>query len=95
MREQKHTTPRPLYGAGWTELEVVTTDAVGQRESRVTIRSRTGEIDQAAARPAPFVDVAIEEYVGTTRRAKYTSVRLEEAAARELYAQLGRILGAA
>jgi hypothetical protein len=35
-----------------------------------------------------FVDISIEEYTGETRRAKYTSVRLDEEAALRLFSIL-------
>jgi len=70
---------------GWTQFEVATLDYSGRTDSRTRIRAHEDH---------PFVDIAIEEYTGETRRAKYTSVRLEEAAARKLYEALGRSLKA-
>lgn len=67
---------RSVLGDAWTELDVQTV-AHGQMESRTMIK--------ATKDAEPFVDIAIEEYTGTTRRAKMTSVRLQEDAARRLY----------
>ena len=77
---------RSVLGDGWTELDVQTV-AHGQMESRTTIKATKGA--------EPFVDIAIEEYTGTTRRAKMTSVRLQEEAARKLYAALAIKFGGA
>lgn len=77
---------RNVLGDGWTELDVQTV-AHGQMESRTTIK--------ATKDSKPFVDIAIEEYTGTTRRAKLTSVRLQESAARKLYEALAVKFGSA
>jgi hypothetical protein len=69
-----------VLGDGWTEFSVKTCTTQRELESIVLVR--------ATKSSAPFVDVSIEEYVGISRRAKLTSVRLQENAARRLYALL-------
>ena len=69
--------PRDSYG--WTEMSVHSKDTCDELASITRIKSRDG---------AAFVDLSIEEYTGLSRRAKYTSVRLDEEAARELHAIL-------
>ena len=70
--------------SGWSETVVSTLNRYGQTENETTIRSRDGW---------PFVDISITEYVGIKRRAKLTSVRLEEEAARELFAVCRALFG--
>ena len=69
---------------GWTETEIRTLNRYGQAENETTIRSRLGW---------KFVDVSITEYVGIKRRAKLTSVRLEEEGARALLATCRALFG--
>lgn len=79
MAKQTHTMGTG-YGPDWAALEVLTCVSYGDElASKAIVRTKEG---------ATFVDISIEEYTGTTRRAKYTSVRLEEDAARALYEQL-------
>lgn len=75
-----------LYGNGWTETEVRTMEAWDESliASKVSIRSKND---------AKFVDLFLEEYTGESRRAKLTTVRLEEPAGRALYAQLKKLYG--
>lgn len=63
----------------WIEFEVETYSHC-QLETRTLIRA-TKDAD-------PFIDIAITEYTGTSRRAKLASVRLGEAGARRLYEAL-------
>jgi hypothetical protein len=81
----QHIVERPVLGGGWTEFSVQTV-AHGQMENVATIKTTKDA--------APFVDIAIEEYTGVSRRAKLTSVRLQEAAARRLYDALAVKFGA-
>jgi hypothetical protein len=84
-REQDIRDIKQLKPNGWTEFEVRSMDYAGRTNSLARIRAHEG---------SAFLDISIEEYTGETRRAKYTSVRLESAAARKLYEALGRSLGA-
>lgn len=60
---------------GWRQMEVRTEES----HNPDLLKSKT-----IIAGTGTFVDIHLEEYVGVSRRAKYTSVRLEEEAAREL-----------
>lgn len=68
----------------WTETEVRTFESWDETKCASLTRVRT-------AHDAKFVDLAVEEYTGETRRAKYCSVRLEEEAGRALFEQLKSI----
>ena len=76
---------RRVLGDGWTEFEVLTSSSAGL-DSRTNVRTRNDAL---------FVDFSIEEFTGISRRAKHTSVRLEEEAARRLYAALSVKFGTA
>lgn len=78
QRTQK-VVVKPGYTKDWTEITVLSHDRCGDLASTTNVRSR----DDCA-----FVDVAIEEYTGMSRRAKSTNVRLEEDAAKALYVML-------
>jgi hypothetical protein len=79
MSEQKHAGPQPKpHYEGWTEIIVHTNDSGGQPQSRIEIRSN----------PFNSLDFSIDEWPGMGKRTKFTSFRLEEPAARALYAQL-------
>lgn len=69
---------RPASG-GWTELTVITRDSSGLLESEAVLRAKddTG-----------YLDLALTEYSGVSRRAKLTSARLDEPAARALFEML-------
>ncbi|CAB3753970.1 hypothetical protein [Paraburkholderia humisilvae] len=69
---------------GWTEMTVISRDLHGQINSKTVIRSKDG---------TNFLDVAIEEYTGLTRRMKYSTVRLEDEAARALHGMLSARFG--
>lgn len=71
---------------GWKEFEVVSYGGDDYVSSRTRVRSNAA---------TPSLDISIEEFTGITRRAKYTSVRLEEAAARRLYETLHEKFGGA
>ena len=76
FRTQKHEGPAPRpHWDGWTDLVVETRDYTGHLAS---------ETKFATADKFGFLDITLEEYVGISRRAKRTSVRLEEPAARAL-----------
>jgi len=75
VRTQRIATNRVLVGR-WVDFSATTIEH-DQIESIARIRTTVTE--------EPFVDISIEEFTGKTRRAKYTSVRLEEEAARRLY----------
>lgn len=77
---QRHNGPRAA-AHNWTELDVETRNQYDEVTSQTRFRSREG-----------FVDISLEEYVGISRRAKYTSVRLEEPAALALLDLLCRAL---
>lgn len=79
---QRILTERSAHG--WTETVISTLNRYGQTENETAIRSRAGW---------RFIDISITEYVGIKRRAKLTSVRLEEEAARALLAALGPLFG--
>lgn len=69
------------YGGGWTETEVRSSETWdhGKTASKVVVRTK---------HDACFVDIAIEEYTGESRRAKLCTARLDQDAARALYEQL-------
>lgn len=69
---------------GWTETEIRTLNRYGQAENETTIRSRLGW---------KFIDISTTEYVGIKRRAKLTSVRLEDEGARALLAICRALFG--
>ena len=79
MTSRQTTNPKSTLGHGWTEFEVLSINQYNELDSKTTIR--TPEV-------TPFLDISIEEYTGKTRRLRYTSVRLEEEAARKLYEAL-------
>jgi hypothetical protein len=79
QRRSQQVAIAPAFGKDWTEITVRSLDTCGELASTTRVRSKNG---------AAFLDVSIEEYTGMTRRAKFTSVRLDEPAARELYALL-------
>lgn len=62
---------------GWKEISIVTVGADGRTENETTIRTRAG---------FRFVDLSITEYTGLSRRAKLTTVRLDDEAGRALLA---------
>ncbi len=62
-------------GAGWSELKVRTISHTGEVDNETTFRSKNGE---------EFLDIAVEAFVGISRRSKYTTVRLEGEAAAAL-----------
>jgi hypothetical protein len=68
---------------GWAVMEVLTRDMYGALRSRTTIRAKDG-----------FLDMAIEEYVGTQGRAKRTDVRLHGEALEVLRSILTRPVAA-
>ncbi len=70
-------TSSSVLGGGWSSFEVRTSDSYGETRSLTTIRAPKGEV--------PFVDIAIEERTGTTKRSKYCSVRLHDEVMRKLY----------
>jgi hypothetical protein len=78
QRQQKHEGPAPRgpMWIGWNDLVVKTNDPIGLLDSE----AKFSTADKLSA----FLDISLEQYVGTSRRAKYTSVRLEEPAARAL-----------
>jgi hypothetical protein len=78
QRQQKHEGPAPRgpMWIGWNDLVVKTNDPSGLLDSE----AKFSTADKLSA----FLDISLEQYVGTSRRAKYTSVRLEEPAARAL-----------
>jgi hypothetical protein len=76
MKRQTVSSRRPLLGSRWTEFEVASVGHDNEILSRVGVRSPND---------APFLDISIEEYTGVSRRAKFTSARLEEEAARRLF----------
>jgi hypothetical protein len=83
----QQVTAKPTLGGDWTEIEVRSLDTSGDHLASTTrMRSKEG---------VAVLDVSIEEYTGMSRRAKFTSVRLGEAAARELYALLSAKFGTA
>lgn len=85
--KQSHTVGNAYCAPDWQELEVLTTEGYGDKlASKTIVRSRD---------TAKFVDFWIEEYTGTSRRAKLCSVRLQEDAARAMYQQLHRLFGGA
>ena len=65
---------------GWREITIRTFESWDETKlaSRTTIKTSTGG----------FVDIALEEYTGETRRAKLTSVRLGNEAAQVLFQML-------
>lgn len=77
---------KAVMGGGWTEFEVLTSSTGAGLDSRAIVRTKDDSM---------FVDLAIEEYTGISRRAKYTSVRLEAEAARRLYEALAVKFGPA
>lgn len=84
---QRVAEMRSAISNDWTEFEVLTSNPHGEGlDSRVLVRTKNA---------APFLDLAIEEYTGRTRRAKYVGVRLEEEAARKMYAVLVEKFGGA
>lgn len=78
-RRSQTVDVKPKDSYGWTEMLVHSKDTCDELASITRIKSREG---------AAFVDLSIEEYTGLSRRAKYTSVRLDKEAARELHAIL-------
>ena len=79
---EKHSTSAP----DWIKFEIETIERNGNRlDSRATVQTAKG---------STWVDLSIEEYTGESRRAKYTSVRLEEEAARRLFEVLAAKFGA-
>jgi hypothetical protein len=62
---------------GWKEISIVTVGTDGRTQNETTIRTRAG---------FPFVDLSITEYAGLSRRAKLTTVRLDDEAGRALLA---------
>lgn len=78
---QQQVFERPMGGAlNWTRFEVRTIERDSSLLHSVTTVS--------VAHSMPFIDLSIESYGGKSRRTKYVSVRLEEEAARRLYAAL-------
>lgn len=69
----------------WTELEIRTYNGSAEPASRVRFEGH---------KEWKTLDVKLEEYVGISRRAKYTSVRLDEAGARALLQLLQLQFGA-
>lgn len=78
-RRSQTVDVKPKDSYGWTEMSVHSKDTSDELASITRIKSRDG---------AAFLDLSIEEYTGLSRRAKYTSVRLDEESARELHAIL-------
>lgn len=80
-RPQSHVLAREKMSPAWNVLKVRTFEAWNPSllASVTTVR---------VTDDAGFVDVAVEEYTGESRRAKLCNVRLEEPAARALYEQL-------
>lgn len=72
---------------GWHQFTVASTDYTDKISCRVEVRVPDEKFD--------FVDLAIEEYVGMTYRAKRCSARLHEVAARKLYEALAAKFGPA
>lgn len=64
---------------GWTEMTVFTRNMYDELTSKTVIRVK---------RDCDFLDLSIEEYTGTTRRAKRTDVRLQKDAALALFKTL-------
>ena len=84
------TADTPVYGSSGAHAR-----APGRLEGHDKGKDRTHTCDELASITriksrdgAAFLDLSIEEYTGLSRRAKYTSVRLDEEAARELHAIL-------
>jgi hypothetical protein len=81
-QRQRIDGPRLAHGGGWTEFEVATTERCSLLlQDRVVMRT---------PHDAAFLDLSIEQYVGTSRRSKFTSARLESEAARVLYNMLAK-----
>lgn len=80
-RKQTVDRARVLPDAnGWREITVRTPESWDEMKvaSRTTIKTNT----------SGFVDILMEEYTGESRRAKLTSVRLENEAAQVLFQML-------
>lgn len=86
MTPESHSSRRPtpqvveeihVLGEHWSEFCVTTRTPGDEVESRTLVRATKDRV--------AFLDLSIEEYVGISRRAKLTSVRLEEDAMRRLY----------
>jgi hypothetical protein len=83
MTSHKQTTDRANVlpdAHGWREITVRTFESWDDAKikSRTTLKTNT----------SGFVDILMEEYTGETRRAKLTSVRLENEAAQVLFQML-------
>jgi hypothetical protein len=64
---------------GWTEITALSTNTSGELSSTARVRTKEG---------TSFIDLSIEEYAGMSRRAKFTSVRFDEEAARAMHLML-------
>ena len=80
---QQVSEPRRAHSAqDWTEVTVRSRDMYDKPRSEIVMRSRNG---------GGFIDIQIEEFVGISGRAKYTSIRLE----REAVARLAELIAKA
>lgn len=78
-RQEYKVVPRDKYG--WDVMTIITYQPWGPTAS--TTETRVNEGDGKV-----FLDVAITEYTGESRRAKSCGVRLNEEATRALYLHL-------
>lgn len=83
MADRKQTTDRTQVlpdSHGWRQITVRTFERWDETKiaSKVVLKSNT----------SGFVDIWMEEYTGESRRAKLTSVRLENEAAQVLFQML-------
>lgn len=83
MNDRKQTTDRANVlpdSHGWREITVRTFERWDETKiaSKAVLKTNT----------SGFVDILLEEYTGESRRAKLTSVRLENEAAQVLFQML-------